>query len=290
MGRTTSLVTSVLAGLVLVAAVLGLTVPDVYGDPAATAEMLRGWDLVAVPVAVALLLVVRRARQGSVTAHLVTAALVGGLVYTYAYYLFGTGFNDLFLLHVAVFAAALVSLIQVVADLDVRSVAAQVPGAKRARAVAVALGALALGLGGMWVSAAVVTAVDGTVPVGSRLVETETVVRLGMALDLALLVPLYLVAALLLWRDEVWGHVLAVVAVVSGLVHQASYLVSMPFQVAGGVEGAVSYDAAEPVIVLVYAVAAWLLLLGRRPGLTPGLVRSRPAARPAPGWRRSRPC
>ena len=41
--------------------------------------------------------------------------------------------------------------------------------------------------------------------------------------------------------------------------HQVSYLVAMPVQVAAEVSGAVSYDAAEPVIVALYLLGAALL-------------------------------
>ena len=86
--------------------------------------------------------------------------------------------------------------------------------------------------------------------------------HLGMALDLSLLVPLYAVAAVLLWRRAAWGYLLATVVLVSGLLHQLSYMVAMPFQAAADVPGAVSFDPGEPVIVLLYRVAATLLFRG----------------------------
>ena len=76
--------------------------------------------------------------------------------------------------------------------------------------------------------------------------------------------PLYAAAAVLLWRRAPWGFVLAGLAVLPGILHQVTYLVAMPFQVAFDVPGAVSTDPGEPVIVLVYAAAAVLLLLGTR--------------------------
>jgi len=87
-------------------------------------------------------------------------------------------------------------------------------------------------------------------------------VHLGMALDLSLLVPLYAVAAVLLWRRAPWGYLLAALAVIAGVLHQVSYVVAMPFQVTADVPEAVSYDPVEPVIVLLYLVAAALLLRG----------------------------
>jgi hypothetical protein len=116
----------------------------------------------------------------------------------------------------------------------------------------------------MWVYVAVDNAVTGKIPTGSMLVETQSVVHLGMALDLAFLVPLYAASAVLLWRGAAWGHVLGVISLVAGLLHQASYLVAMPFQVAADIPGAVSYDPGEPVIVLLYAVGLFFVLRPRR--------------------------
>ena len=112
----------------------------------------------------------------------------------------------------------------------------------------------------MWVYLALDNALTGDVPAGSQSVETDAIVHLGMALDLTLLVPLYAAAAILLWRRTTWGFVLGFIAVGAGLLHQVSYIVAMPFQVAADIPGAVSYDPGEPVIVLVYLLAAVLLL------------------------------
>ena len=249
--------------LALVAAVLGLLLDSVYGGEASTAAMLRAYDLVtAVLVAPALLVSILLSRNGPGRVQLVMVGLVAYLVYTYAYYLFGTGFNDLFLVHAAVLATAALALVLQLTGLDVMAFAGEVLSRGRTRGAAVVLGVLAVALGGMWAYFAVHNAVTGQVPAGSRLVETDTVVHLGMALDLVLLVPLYAAAAALMWRASPWGHVLGAIGVVAGLLHQVTYLVAMPFQVAAEIPGAVSYDAGEPVIVALYLAGA-ALLFGR---------------------------
>jgi hypothetical protein len=116
----------------------------------------------------------------------------------------------------------------------------------------------------MWIWAGIDNAVSGAVPAGSALVETGTVVRLGIALDLALLVPLYATAVVLLWRADEWGFLLGMVALVSGLLQQIGYLVAMPMQVAANVPGAVRTDPAEPVIVVVYLLGLTLLARARK--------------------------
>ena len=86
------------------------------------------------------------------------------------------------------------------------------------------------------------------------------VVHLGIALDLALLVPAYLLAAVLLWRAVPVGYVLAAVMLVSGMLHQVSYMVALPFQAAAGVPGSVAFDPMEPFIALLYLLASALLI------------------------------
>ena len=58
--------------------------------------------MTAVVVVPSLVVAMRFARRGSVWAQLSTTSLFAYLVYTYAHYLSGTGFNDLFLLQVGV--------------------------------------------------------------------------------------------------------------------------------------------------------------------------------------------
>jgi hypothetical protein len=265
--RVVTGLTWLVAALALAASLFGLIVDGIYTGAASTAAMLRGYDLVTVVAVVpGLVVAVELGRRGSVRARLVAASLLAYLVYTYAYYLFGTGFNDLFLLHAAVFATALCALVLAVTAVDATHVAEWFGPRTRVRGTAAILGVLAVALGGMWIYFAVDNAVTGDVPAGSRLVETDTIVHLGMALDLALLVPLYAVAAVLLWRSAAWGYVLAAVALVAGVLHQISYIVAMPFQVAADIPGAVAYDPAEPVIALLYLVATALLLLGKPSG------------------------
>jgi hypothetical protein len=263
-GHAATRLTWVLTGLVAGASLVGFFVDGVYTGAESTAQMLRANDLVAVLVVLpGLAVAARRAARGSVVAHLVVASLVAYVVYTYAYYLFGTGFNDLFLLHAAIFSTGLVTLGLLLASLDVDALAGRFRGRTTGRLVAGGLGVLGAALGGMWVYVALDNAVTGDPPAGSRLVETDAVVHLGMTLDLTLLVPLYVAAAVLLWRRAPWGYALAGVALFAGVLHQVSYVLAMPFQVAADVPGAVGYDPGEPVIVLLYLVASALLLHGR---------------------------
>lgn len=265
--RAAGLWTAIAAGLALSASAAGLLVEQVYTGAASTAEMLRGYDLVTAVVAAAALAVgVRTAYRAPTKAPLAGASLLAYLVYTYAYHLFGTAFNDLFLLHAAIVGSGVVALVLQLTSIDVDTFAEQARTGRGVRGAAVVIGALAAALGGMWVYVGLGNTLTGDTPAGSQLVETATIVHLGMALDLALLVPLYAGAAVLLWRRTAWGYVLATIALFSGVLHQVSYMVAMPFQVAGDVPGAVSFDPGEPFIVLLYLLGIDLLLRRPEPG------------------------
>ena len=111
------------------------------------------------------------------------------------------------------------------------------------------LGLLAIALGGMWIAACLAYLLTGSLPMGSALVETDTVVHLGIVL---------------LWRRRPWGFVLATLALLSGVLHQVSYLVALIVQYTARVPGAVPFDPLEPAILLLYTGASIGLLLGRR--------------------------
>lgn len=280
--RRAALLLSVLAlAAMLVSSVVGLAVDGLYGNPESLASMLRANDLVTlvvvVPVLALALAGVRRGStaagprsstaagpRGSTVAELIWVGMLAASVYTWAYYVFPTAFNDAFLLHVAGFATALFALVLAVSTVDVAGLARRVHPRTPARWIAVLLALLAAGLGGMWIAYSVQFALTGDLPEGSALVESPSVVHLGFVLDLALLVPGYAVAAVLLWRRAAWGYVIAALVLVSGTVHQIGYLVALPFQAAAGVPGATAVDPMEPPIAMAFLVATAALLTGVR--------------------------
>ena len=234
-GRARAAVTLSIIALVAMAAAsaAGLLVDGLYQDPESTASMLRGYDLVTLLVAVPLLATALwRMWRGSLRARLVWIGVLAYGVYNYAVYVFGLAFNALFLVHVVAFSASLSALVLALSTVDAADIAQRISPRMPARWISGLLAFLAVGLGGMWIVNSVRFAVTGAAPPGSRLVETSTVVHLGYALDLSLLVPAYTLAAGLLWRRTAWGHVAAAAVLVSGTIHQLAYLIALPFQVA----------------------------------------------------------
>lgn len=245
------------AGVALAASTTGLAAPGAYDASAATTAMLRGFDLVLLAVVVpGLLLTLLTRRPG---ADMVRLGLLGYTTYAALFASVVGGLGHAFLVDVALLVSASAGVLTTLlgnrntAGLRVRS-----------RGAALPLALLSVSLAGMWVFAALQGAVTDQAPAGSLLVETDVTVRLGMVLDLWLLVPLYGVAAALLWRGAKSSRQLGYLALVSGLVHQVSYVSALAFQAGADVSGASAFDPVEPVIIALYVAGLLALALAER--------------------------
>ena len=136
------------------------------------------------------------------------------------------------------FSSSLFAFVLTVCALDVPDIAARFSTRTPRRIVGAVLALLAAALGGIWLYASLRFITTGDLPLGSALVESDVLVQLGLALDLTLLVPAYVVAAVLLWRRDATGYVLATVLLIAGTLHQVSYMVALLFQSTAGVSGA----------------------------------------------------
>jgi hypothetical protein len=251
--------------LATLAAALGLFVHGVYRDPREVVEMFRGYDLVTLLlVAPVLIFASIGSWRTSPSFILVRASMFAYLVYNYAFVLFGGEFNDVFLLHAAVFAVALFSLVHTLSNLDVVPLSGSFRGRVSTRMLAGLLAVLGLALAGMWVAGALAFVFTGDVPKeGSQLVLPTAMTHLAYVMDLAILVPSYLLAAVLLWRRAAWGYAFATVLFVSGSLHQVSYMAALAFQARAAIPGSTAFDPIEPFILAVYAIGAVLLLANR---------------------------
>lgn len=270
-GRPGKHLTWVAAVAALAASGVGVVTDGAYRADPATESMLRGFDLTTLVVVVPSLVLVQ-GKGGRLS--LVRPGLLAYLIYSYLFAAVTGGFGAAFLLDVAVACSATFALVRVLTAL--RPDPVDQTGRVGRRVSAALLGLLAVSLGGMWLSASVQAAVNDDTPAGSALVETDLAVRLGMTLDLWLLVPLYALAAALLWHGHRWGFPLGLLAAVSGLVHQLSYLTAMVYQVRADVPGAQAFGAVEPAIIACYLLVLAPLMWTRS---------ASPAAAPSGGTR-----
>jgi hypothetical protein len=249
-----------IAVLMVVASAAGLFVDELYRDGPWAREALRGGDLttiaVAAPVLIASMLL---ARRGSRAAQAVWLGALAYSLYNYAYYVFGAAFNDIFVLHIALFSLSIAALVLAVANIDVGEIAVRFHGVRVARVIGGFLAVVGSVLGGLWLFLAIRFAVTGELIAGLP----RDGVHLVFAIDTSLLVPALVISGILLWRRTSRGFVFGTAMAVMGAIYQANLLVAGVFQANSHVSGVKAFPLEGIVLASGFTLATLALLLGR---------------------------
>ncbi|MET8764978.1 hypothetical protein [Lentzea sp. NPDC004782] len=262
------LVSVVVAALMTVSSVVGLWKPGLYQDPLEVAAELRAYDLVTLALAVPLLVgSLVMSRRGSVGAQLTWLGVLMYASYNYAIYVFGSAFNDMFLVHTAVLPLSAGAAVLLLLNVDAAAVRGRFRPGTPARSISAVLLLVGVSLAGMWVFHSLRFAFTGAPPGESELVLPMQAVHLAYALDLVLFVPGCALASILLWRRNSWGYVLATAVLVFGALYQVNYVVALVFQAEAGVPGAPGFDPAEPLVAGVFLAAVVIMGVSLRPAV-----------------------
>lgn len=190
------------------AAAFTLFMPELlHGTPAMNGSA-RGTALITLVIAVPLLIASMIATaRGGVRPVVFWLGAVGYLQYNSVLFLLATPFNGLFLLYVAMFAFAFWTLVLLLRAIGVESFAGHYAPELPARALAAFLGVVAFLNAGAWLRSvipALTHSESAAFLVGTGLTTSPTYVQ-----DLAFWIPLMAVSAVLLWRRNAWGLILA---------------------------------------------------------------------------------
>jgi hypothetical protein len=258
--RASWLLSAAIAALMAVASAAGLWIGGLYPDPAWVGASLRGGDLATLVVAAPLLAVtLLPAVRGSQWAELMRAGLLAYSLYNYAFYVFGAAFNDIFLLHVALFSASIFALALTLATIDLAGLGRRIRWPGLTRWVSGYLLLVATVLGGMWTFFSLRFATTGTLP---ETAFPPAGLHLIYTLDLSLLVPSFALAAVLLWRRSPFGYALATAASVYGAVYQLNYMAATLFQANAKVPGVAAFDPLTVVLTIGFVLALGFMLRG----------------------------
>jgi hypothetical protein len=249
-----------IAILMVIASTAGLLIEGLYADGAWAREALRGGDLttlaVAVPVLIGSLVF---ASRGSQAAHAVWLGVLAYSVYNYAYFAFGAEFNDIFVLHVALFSLSIITLVLAVASFDIEAIAARFRGARATRWIGGFLAVVGAVLGGLWVFLAIRFAITGELMAD---IPTDGI-HLVFAIDTSLLVPALVIAGVLLWRRTRVGFVFGPTMLVMGAIYQVNLLVAGLFQANADVAGVKAFPP-EGILLAAGFAAATAAMFFRR--------------------------
>jgi hypothetical protein len=250
-----------IAILMVIASAAGLLVDGLYRDGPWAREALRGGDLTTLAVAAPILLAgVVLARRGSRAAQAVWLGALAYSLYNYAYYVFGAEFNDIFVIHIALFSLSVGALVLAVANIDVGAVAARFRDVRGARVIGGFLVVVGIVLGGLWLFLAIRFAVTGELMADLP----ADGIHLVFAIDTSLLVPAFVIAGVLLWRRTAGGYVYGTAMAVMGAMYQVNLLLAGLFQASADVPGVKAFPLEGIVLASGFALATLALLLHRQ--------------------------
>lgn len=207
--------TTVLALLMLVQALLGLLLPGHYRDAAWIRAAWWGDDWFTLLAAVPLLGAgSRAAARGSARGTLLVLGIAGYAIYDYLFYLFGAALNSFFPLYVANVLAAGLTLVSTLSRLTAASGAPALSPEAPARTIGAYLAFVGSGLAVVWFGFWPAFAFAGR----PTPIEPEAF-KVVAALDLGLMVPALWAGGVLLRRRHRWGLVMAAIAAIQGAMY-----------------------------------------------------------------------
>lgn len=232
---------------VVLAALTGLISPQVYRETAWVIPQNRGQDLVTLAAAIALAATLLYARLGAPRAIPIWVGLLGYLWYTYVGAAFSYRFNELFLVYVACFSLSSAALIALLTGFDAVALKAAFTQQAPRRAAAAFLLLMATLLAVLWLSQVVRFLQFGVLP--DLIERADTPTNFVFVLDLGVIVPVSVLAAILLLRNAPWGYVLASAMLMKATTMGLALISMTAFAMRAGI-------AAEPGLIAFWAFLA----------------------------------
>lgn len=246
-------------------------------DTVSSVAQMQGNDIVTLLVGLPLLAIAFwLAQKGSLRGHLLLTGTLGFFLYTYMSMCFGTAYNPLFLAYVALFGLSLYAFILSMLAFDLSNLPQRFSERLPRRTIAIFFVVLGAFLSLAWLGRIAPTLLQGATPA------LENVTSLFIqAMDLALIVPLAFLAAILLWRRSAWGYLLASVAIMKFVTMGLAVSVMGLNMWRSGVPTSVVELGIFPTITLVNLVLAVLLLSNiRSVSIRPAASVSKPGHMP----------
>ena len=184
-----------------------------YWDTVSMVAQMQANDLVMGVLGLPLLAIsFWLARRGSLRGQLLMTGTLGFVLYTYMSMCFGTAYNPLFLVYVALFALSLYAFILSMMSFDLATLPQRFSPKLPRRWIAGVLFFAATFLALAWLGRIAPTLTQ------EQVAPLENVTSMFIqAMDLALIAPLCVLAGVLLLRRSAWGYLLASVALMKFL-------------------------------------------------------------------------
>lgn len=207
--KTVQWLTVLIAILAFIASAGGLFIPGLYRDSDLIKTAWFGNDIVTLLIIPFLLIsVYYYRRKGKYQAQLIWLGLLLYIFYNYAFYLFGARFNAFFLIYAALFSISLYALLLGLLDVNVSD--DFLNDIRHRKIISIFLMLIALPLLILEVSQCVNFIISGREP---------QIPSLIFALDISLVIPNSILAAILLWKKRKWGITLSAMMLVKAFTY-----------------------------------------------------------------------
>lgn len=267
--KPTQILSGIIVALTMIASVGGLLLPRLYRDNAFLIANWRGSDLVDLLLVAPLLGVATvLATRGSTRAYLVWLGLLQCTLYNFAYYLFAAAFNWFFLIYVALFGLSIWTLFIGLNSLNVAALGPRFAARTPTRAISVYLLIVGLGLTTVYVATWLGFVITGQLP--ATVIRSDHPTNMVFALDLSLVVPLFVVGGIWLWQRRPWGYVLAAIGTVKGAVYLVGLCASTWTVYQAGATDSPAEIAIWGTVAVTCLIALVALLANLRPDEPPG--------------------
>lgn len=186
----------------------GIFVDDLYRDYPSFVAQAIGQDIVSLVIVLPILAISAfLARRGSPGAYLIWFGGLIYLVYTYVIAAFDVNFNMLFLVYVAVLGCSLYALIGGLVTTNMASIKECFTGRTPIRAISIYLMVLAIVFYFLWLREIIPALLTNQIP--QSIQDNGTPTNGVQVLDMAWILPAFVIAAIHLWRKQAFGYVLA---------------------------------------------------------------------------------
>ena len=243
-----------------------LLVPEIYRDPAVLLPQNLGTDLVTLLIGIPLLVVGAIATfRGSLRGRLLWLGALGYLVYAYGMYALGVRWNPLFLAYLALFGLSFYALTSGLVRTDAALIRDAARGRVPVRGVATYLIGIGILVAALWLGEEVGAVLQGIVP--PSVVQFEAPTNIVHVFDLGIVLPAFVIAAVMLLRDRPWGYVLAGTLLVKASTIGLWVAVMIWLSARQGIGSPPAYTAFFVALTLGGVALSWVFLARVGPGI-----------------------
>ncbi len=194
--------------LLAIAAGCGIFIHGLYRDVPNIVAQAIGQDLISLAIVLPTLVITAvLARRGSLPARLIWLGGLLYLVYTYLIFAFDIQYNQLFLVYVALLGCSLYGFIGSLARLDMSGIKSHSTGKAPIKLTCIYLAVVAILFYFMWLSEIVPAWLAGELPQSVQ--ENGTQSHAVYVLDMAWILPAFVITSISLWRKHILGYTLA---------------------------------------------------------------------------------